>query len=87
VLGQYLREVNAGETIEVTDRGQVIAVINPPGTSVVTPTVPPRLVALANRDRVTQGARTPGYRYPVLPAKRRRRVTAAQLLDKQRGDR
>lgn len=86
-LSQYLREVNAGETVEVTVRGHVVAVISPPGARGVPASVPSGLVALAERNLVTLGARTPGYRYPVLSAKRRRRVTAAQLLDEDRGDR
>lgn len=86
-LSHYLREVRAGETVVITDRGQVVAEINPPGTSSLPASVPPGLAALARRHLVTLGARTPGYQYPELRPKRRRRVTAAQLLDEERGDR
>lgn len=32
-LSQYLREVTAGEFIEVTDRGKVVAELKPPGAA------------------------------------------------------
>ncbi|MDQ3632358.1 MAG: type II toxin-antitoxin system prevent-host-death family antitoxin [Actinomycetota bacterium] len=53
---QYLDRVKAGETVEVTDRGELVALLTPPG----------RVVSA--RDRlVAQGKLIPASRPLVLP--------------------
>lgn len=85
-LSEYLRQVRAGEGVLVTDRGEVVAEIGPPGHGAVDTSVPPGLSALARRGVITLG--TPGNAtvYPPLP-RRKRRHSAAQLLNEERGER
>jgi hypothetical protein len=45
------------------------------------------LLALARRNLVALGAPGDADVYPALPRSRRRKRTAAQLLDDERGDR
>ncbi len=86
-LSEYLREVGRGESVLVTDRGEVVAELGPPGHETAEPGVPPGLRALAKRGLLTLGA--PGGRslYRAMPRLRRGRRSAAQLLDEERGSR
>jgi prevent-host-death family protein len=86
-LSEYLRDVRAGERVLVTDRGEVVAELTPPGQGVHESDVPAALATLARRGLATLGA--PGDRslYPRLARRGRRRLTALQLLDEERGSR
>jgi prevent-host-death family protein len=86
-LSEYLRRVRAGEAVLVTDRGEIVAELTPPGATSADPSVPPGLVALAKRGLATLGAPEQGNLYPALPRTRRRKRTAAELLDEERGAR
>jgi prevent-host-death family protein len=87
-LSDYLRQVRSGERVLVTDRGHVVAELTPPGHGASDPTLPAGLLALARRNLVTLGAPSEADLYPALPrSRRRRRRTAAQLLDDERGAR
>jgi len=86
-LSEYIRQVRAGETVLVTDRGEVVAELTPPGHGTAVGDVPAALLALARRGLATLGAPGDASLYPPLPRKRRRKVTAAQLLDEERGSR
>ena len=83
-LSEYVREVRSGEGVLVTDRGEVVAELIPPGQGVGEGSVPSGLVALAKRGQLTLGAANDAALYPKLPnlLKRHR---AAQLLDEERG--
>lgn len=87
-LSEYLRHVRAGERVLVTDRGEVIAELAPPGHTAVA-SIPPGLVALAKRGLATlPSSPNDASVYHLRPLRRRgRRVSAAQLLDEERGDR
>jgi antitoxin (DNA-binding transcriptional repressor) of toxin-antitoxin stability system len=85
-LSEYLRQVRAGEDVLVTDRGEVVAEIGPPGHGPSDASVPPGLVALARRGLVTLGSHGNAKLYPPLP-RRSRRYPAARLLDEERGER
>ena len=55
-LSQYLRDVQAGEVILVTDRGRVVAELRRPGAGVESPTAIDRaLQRLAETDRLRIG--------------------------------
>lgn len=86
-LSEYIRQVRSGEEVLVTDHGEVVAEIGPPGSALIDPGVPPGLAALAKRGLATLGSPSGAKLYPALPRSRRRRRSVAQLLDEERGDR
>jgi antitoxin (DNA-binding transcriptional repressor) of toxin-antitoxin stability system len=87
-LSQYIRLVRAGERVLITDRGEVIAEIRPPGHRGTDAAVPPGLLALASRGLVSlaSSSRADGRLYPQLP-RRKRRYSAAEFLSDERGGR
>lgn len=85
-LSEYLRQVRAGEGVLVTDRGQVVAEFTPPGQGATDPSVPPGLLALARRGLMTIGAPPGADPYPPM-RRTRRRHSAAELLNEERGSR
>jgi antitoxin (DNA-binding transcriptional repressor) of toxin-antitoxin stability system len=86
-LSKYLRDVRAGERVLVTDRGEVVAELGPPGHGGRDPDVPAALLTLARRGLATLGAPGEAALYPRLPRRGRRKRTAAQLLEEERGSR
>jgi antitoxin (DNA-binding transcriptional repressor) of toxin-antitoxin stability system len=84
-LSEYLREVRRGETVLVTDRGEVIAEFSPPKHCAIDPSVPSALLALAKRGLATLGSPGGNLLYKAMPRSRRGRRSAAQLLDEERG--
>src|SRR5262245_6307461 len=86
-LSDYIRQVRSGENVLVTDRGEVVAELAPPGHVKSDPDVPSGLLALSRRNLATIGARHDPNVYPVLARKRKRKLTASQLLDQERGSR
>ena len=85
-LSEYVREVRAGESVLVTDRGEVVAELLPPGQGMSERGVPLGLLALARRGQITLGTTNDPALYPKLP-RILKRLTAAQLLDEERGSR
>lgn len=86
-LSEYIRQARSGESVLVTDRGQVVAELTPPGHGATDTSVPAGLIALARRHLLVIGAPVDRDVYPALPRTRRRRRTSAQLLQDERGDR
>ncbi len=87
-LSEFLRDVRAGERVLVTDRGEVVAELSPPGQQGARePDVPVALLGLARRGLATLGAPGDAAIYPALPRRRRRKLTSVQLLDDERGSR
>ena len=86
-LSEYIRQVRSGEGLLVTDRGVVVAELTPPGQAPADLSVPPGLLALAKRGLATLGTPGDAKLYPALPRTRRRKRTAAQLLEDERGTR
>ena len=86
-LSEYLRDVRAGERVLVTDRGEVVAELAPPGQGRPEADVPAALLVLARRGLATLGAPGDSTLYPRLPRRGRRKLTASQLLDAERGSR
>jgi prevent-host-death family protein len=84
-LSEYIRQVRSGESVLVTDRGEVVAELTPPAHGSTDASVPPGLVALAKRGLVMLGARGHPGLYPELLRTRKGKHTAAQLLDEERG--
>jgi antitoxin (DNA-binding transcriptional repressor) of toxin-antitoxin stability system len=86
-MSEYLRRVRLGESVLVTDRGEVVAQFSPPTHGAIDPSLPVGLLALAKRGLVTLGAPRRGGGYEPLPRLSRGHRTAAQLLDEERGTR
>ncbi len=86
-LSEYLRRVRSGESVLVTDRGEIVAELAPPGRDSADPSVPPGLSALVRRGLATVGAASNPGLYRHLPRKGPRKVTSAQPLDEERGSR
>lgn len=85
-LSEYVRLVRAGEVILVTDRGEVVAELRPPGGPPAPPGIPPGLLELARRGLATLGGPNRPDLYPRMP----QLVppgTVQQLLDEQRKER
>jgi antitoxin (DNA-binding transcriptional repressor) of toxin-antitoxin stability system len=85
-LSHYVRLVEAGESILVTDRGSVVAELGPPGRGAA-PTADPvetRVTELARRGRAVVGA----PHEPALYGSRREVLggAAAELLRAERGE-
>jgi antitoxin (DNA-binding transcriptional repressor) of toxin-antitoxin stability system len=86
-LSEYLRQAKSGESVLVTDRGQVVAELTAPGHGATDASVPAGLLALARRNLLVIGAPADHSLYPALPRSRRRKRTAAELLQEERGTR
>lgn len=88
-LSEYIRAVAAGESVLVTDRGEVVAEISAPGQKSRESGWPPGLESLVRRGLVTPGSGSNDEvgAYKPLPRKRRGKRSAAELLDQERGPR
>lgn len=85
-LSEYVREVRSGESILVTDRGEVVAQLCPPGQAAPEHDMSPGLIALTKRGLLTPGARNdPSLYIRLRPTRMRRR--SGELLDEERGSR
>jgi antitoxin (DNA-binding transcriptional repressor) of toxin-antitoxin stability system len=85
-LSEYVQQVRAGESVLVTDRGEVVAELTAPGQAGAGHAGPEGLVALARQGLLTLGAPNTPAVYPALPPGLRSR-RAADLLDEERGSR
>jgi prevent-host-death family protein len=85
-LSEYVREVRLGEAVLVTDRGEVVAELIPPGLGADERGVPSVLVTLARRRQLTLGVPNNTAAYPRLPRLLKRSL-AGELLDRERGAR
>lgn len=83
-LSEYVREVRSGEAVLVTDRGEVVAELLPPGQRGDEGDVPWALVTLARRGELTLGVTNEAALYPRFP-RLLKRYHAAELLNKERG--
>jgi antitoxin (DNA-binding transcriptional repressor) of toxin-antitoxin stability system len=84
-LSAYIRQARRGESVLITDRGEVVAELGPPGQLGSSPH-PPGLQALARRGLATLGQpNEPAVYRPLRRALAPGR--AAALLDAERGPR
>jgi antitoxin (DNA-binding transcriptional repressor) of toxin-antitoxin stability system len=86
-LSEYIRRIRAGETVLVTDRGEIVAELSAPGAGRSDSSVPPGLAALARRGLATVGSASNPDLYPPLPRQRRGAAISTRLLDEERGSR
>jgi len=85
-LSEFVREVRSGEPVLITDRGEVVAEIVPPGQPQNQPHVPSALAILARNGFLTLGSPNEPAAYSELPPLLKLRC-AADLLDEERGAR
>jgi len=85
-LSEYIRQVRSGEGVVVTDRGEVVAKLIPPGQGVEGRGVASGLEVLARRGQLTLGASNDAALYPKLPPLHKR-GRAIELLAEERGAR
>ena len=85
-LSEYVREVRSGEAVLVTDRGEVVAELNPPGQAGNQQGAPSALVIRAKRGLLTLGAPNAADAYPSLP-RLMNEGQFAEFLDEERGTR
>ena len=85
-LSEYVRDVQSGEAVLVTDRGEVVAEIIPAGHGRDEGGVPSVLGSLARSGYLTLGVANDAKIYPKLP-RLLRRQNAMELLNEERGAR
>ena len=85
-LSDYVRRVRAGETILVTDRGEVVAEIRPPGRAEADTSLPPGLLEMARKGLVRIGGVNDPSAYHRMPALLSAEEVS-ELLNEERGDR
>ncbi len=85
-LSEYLRQVQTGEVVLVTDRGRVVAEIREPGAAAPPKDIPPGLwrAALEGKVRLSTIPNSPDL-YPEMP-RLAPDGTAQRLLDEIRAD-
>lgn len=86
-LSAFLRQVRSGESVLVTNRGEVVAEISPPGQRLPDSSMPAGLLELAGKGLATLGSRSNPNLYKPLPRRLPSRHSAAQLLYDERGSR
>lgn len=86
-LSEYLRQVQAGEVLLVTDRGRVVAEIREPGAAAAPKDIPPGLwrAALEGKVRLSTIPNSPDL-YPRMP-RLAPDGTAERLIDEDREER
>ena len=85
-LSEYVRQVRTGQAVVVTDRGQVVAELRPPGQVAPGAKIDATVAKLVNRGLLTLGAPHTARVYPRL-SRLLRSTTSAELLDEERGAR
>lgn len=85
-LGEFVREVRSGEAVLVTDRGEVVAELIPPGAGTRDPAIPPAVAALVKSGEVTLGTTNDRSAYPKL-RRLLKHSQSMELLNAERGAR
>ncbi len=85
-LSRYVRLVQDGEEVLVTDRGKVVALLTQPERRADAPDLPPSLLEAARKGLVVLGKPHRKGLYPRLPRIGEEGL-AQRLLDEVRGDR
>ncbi len=85
-LSKYVSLVRTGQVVVVTDRGQPVAELRPPGEVPPGTKIDAAVTRLVNRGVLTLGGSNTPRVYPRL-ARLLRATTSAKLLDAERGAR
>ena len=86
-LSEYLRLVRAGEMVQVTDRGTVVAEIGPPGQPRDISEIPRGLLDLVRQGKAELGSPNDPSLYSIKEKPLLVGITSEELLDQDRGDR
>src|SRR2546422_8762546 len=85
-LSRYIRRARDGQLVIVTDRGQVVAELRPPGQIPAGSKIDPAVARLVNSGLLVPGARNDARPYP-RQSRSMRSGTITTLLDAARGNR
>ena len=85
-LSEYVRDVRSGESVLITDRGEVVAEIVPPRQGSDQSGIPAALIDLARQGKVRLGLPNDPSVYVKIP-RLTKRFTSAEILDQERGER
>jgi len=85
-LSEYVRMVRAGEHVQITDRGHVVAELIPPGAAPARRRPHPALADLEHRGLLRPGARNAADLY-ARPGRSPKVGRAKRLLDAVRAER
>jgi prevent-host-death family protein len=85
-LSEYIREARSGESVLVTDRGEVVAELVAASGAAPEGGIPAAVAALARKGELTLGEPNLAALYTKLPPLLKRRRTA-ELLEEERGSR
>lgn len=84
-LSEYVRLARAGERVLVTDRGEIVAELRPPGETLLEDSPYPGLMELVQQGKARLGAPNEPRLYPPRPV-RRPGGMAATLIDQERDE-
>ena len=85
-LSEFLRMVKNGEQVLITDRGEVVAMLGPPGPAFEEAEFP-RLELMIREGRATRGGKNRPDLYAPTSAPGISREDFERLLDEERADR
>ena len=87
-LSKYVRQVQAGDIVIVTDRGRVVAELRPPGPGPDRSDIDPNLLDLERRGLIRlRTQKNHRALYPAMPHVDLGDEAIQDLIDWQRGDR
>jgi prevent-host-death family protein len=85
-LSRYVQRARSGETVWITDRGEVVAELSPPKKGLRPGDTVSNLEEMRRKGALYGGGRNDPGLYPAMP-RALRRSSAAALLDEERGRR
>jgi prevent-host-death family protein len=85
-LSRYVQQARSGETVLITDRGEVVAELSPPRKRSVTGEALTTLEEMRRKGLLHGGGVNDPSLYPLL-GRALKRTSASRLLDDERGDR
>ncbi|MBI4475172.1 MAG: type II toxin-antitoxin system prevent-host-death family antitoxin [Acidobacteria bacterium] len=83
-LSKYVQRVKSGETVLITDRGEIVAEMSPPKKQSSTGEAITNLDEMRRKGLVYNGGPNHPRLYPRMP-RLLKRVSSARLLDEERG--
>jgi len=85
-LSRYVQRVRSGETVLITDRGEVVAELSPPRRTSQTGEAMTTLEEMRRKGLLYGGGPNDASLYPTMP-RALRHANVSRLLDEERGPR